>query len=107
MRVYRCRSCGRLSYPAHFLCRQCRSTEFDELEVSGGKLLTYTVIHVPPPGVPVPLRLGIAEFEGGVRALGQLAEPMEVGDEVVAEWALLRKMGDEEYEGFRFRRAGG
>ncbi|MFQ5838685.1 MAG: Zn-ribbon domain-containing OB-fold protein [Thermoplasmata archaeon] len=107
MRVYECEACGRLTYPVHFLCHDCGSRKFEEVEVSEGTLLTYTVIHAPPPGVPSPLTLGIAEFEGGVRALGQLSEPMEIGAKVRAEWAVLRKMGDRQFEGFKFHRVQG
>lgn len=105
MRVARCKGCRRLTYPAHFVCDDCGSRDFDSLEVSEGTLLTYTVLHVPPSGVVSPLRIGIVEFEGGVRALGQLAEPMEVGAKVRAEWTVVREVEGRIYEGFRFRPA--
>ncbi len=107
MKVYRCKECGRLAYPAHYVCGECRSRELEEVDVSEGTLLTYTVIHVPPPGVPSPLRIGIVEFEGGVRALGQLTESMEVGSKVTAEWATVRRLDGREYEGFTFHHAHG
>lgn len=105
MKMYKCRHCCRLTYPAHYVCRQCHHTDFEEIGVSEGTLLTYTVIHVPPPGVDSPLRIGIVEFEGGIRALGKLMEPTEVGSKVRAEWGVTRKVGEEEYEGFTFRPA--
>jgi uncharacterized OB-fold protein len=85
MKVFRCSGCGQLSFPSHFLCRACRSREHEEVEVHEGSLLTYTVIHAPPPGFASPLRVGIIEFEGGVRALGQLTEAVEAGSKVRVE----------------------
>ncbi len=105
MNVRRCLHCGTLTYPAHYLCHRCRHSDFENVELGDGTLLTFTVIHVPPPGVPSPLAIGIVEFEGGVRALGQLSEPMEVGSKVTAEWGVLRRVAGKEYEGFRFHLA--
>lgn len=105
MRAHRCRACGALSYPAHAACRRCRGRDHEELEVGEGVLLTHTELRVPPPGAPSPLRLGIAEFEGGVRALGQLLEPAEVGDRVVAEWGPTRTVEGRTVEAWRFRPA--
>lgn len=106
MKVTRCVHCGTLTYPIHMVCHSCGSKESEEAELGEGTLLTYTVVHVPPPGVSPPLRLGIVEFEGGVRALGQLAEDVEVGSKVRAEWAVVRRVDGREYEGFRFRSSG-
>lgn len=103
MRAFRCRRCQALTYPAHRVCRACRHDAFQEVDVGEGTLLTYTVLHVPPPGVSAPLTLGIAEFEGGVKALGQVVGEAAVGDRVQAEWAPLRTVGDRTLEGFRFR----
>ncbi len=103
MRVHRCKHCGDLTYPAHYTCRKCHNTEFEDHEILRGTLLTYTVITVPPPGVEAPLRIGIVEFAGGLRALGQLTDPLEIGAEVVAEWAVVRRLRGREYEGFKFR----
>ncbi len=106
MRVSRCMGCGALSYPVHSVCHSCGGADFKDTNLGQGALLTYTVLHVPPPGVDPPLRIGIVEFEGGVRALGQLTEEMDVGTRVEAEWAVVRRVGDKVYEGFRFRPVG-
>lgn len=103
MRASRCRRCQALAYPAHRLCRACRHDAFQEVSLGEGTLLTYTVLHVPPPGVPAPLTLGIAEFEGGVKALGQVVGEAAVGLRVEGEWAPLRTVDGQTLEGFRFR----
>ncbi len=105
MKLYRCAHCGTLAHPAHLLCHSCRATEFEEAEVGEGTLLTYTVIHVPPPGVEPPLKIGIVEFDSGVRVLGQLAEDVEVGAKVRGEWTVVRRVEGRDFEGVRFRRS--
>ena len=47
--------------------------------------------------------MAIVEFEGGVRALGQLTEPADIGVRVVPEWATLREAEGLTFMGFRFR----
>lgn len=103
MKVSRCTACGRLGFPRHRVCPNCRGEDFEQVELGEGTLLTYTVLHVPPPGVEGPVRLGIAAFEGGVRALGQLVEPAEVGDRVQAERGPTRVRDGEPVEGVRLR----
>lgn len=105
MRAARCTHCGTLAFPPHAVCAACRHDTFEGVELREGRLLTYTVIHVPPPGLPSPLTVGIVEFEGGLRALGRLAEPVEVGQAVVGEWTVLREGEAGAMEGFRFRPA--
>lgn len=104
MKVHRCTTCGRLTHPAHYVCRQCRGKEFQEVDISDGTLVTHTTISVPPSGLMSPLRLGIVEFEGGVRALGQLLEEMDIGTKVRAEWTVVRKGDRGDQMGFAFRK---
>ncbi len=106
MKVSKCVQCRSLTYPSHLVCRKCGATASEEAELGEGTLLTHTVVHVPPPGVDVPLRIGIVEFEGGIRALGRLVDQMDVGSRVVAEWTVVRRVKEREFEGFRFRKSG-
>lgn len=98
----RCRNCGALAFPPHLRCRHCHGTQFEEAPLEKGRLLTWTVIHYPPPHVKGPIRVGIVEFSGGVRALGELPESLEVGAAVAAEWEVLRTVEGKEVRGFRF-----
>ncbi len=104
MRAFRCTACGHTSFPRHRVCSACRGEAFEEVELGEGTLLTYTVLHVPPPGVESPLRLGIAEFKGGVRVLGQMMGPAEVGALVRAELGPTRMWEGQEVVGVRLRR---
>lgn len=103
MRASRCTACGRVAFPRHRVCPACRGEAFEEVELGEGTLLTHTVLHVPPPGVEPPLRLGIVAFEGGVRALGQLLAPADVGARVRAEVGPTRRREGEVVTGVRFR----
>lgn len=81
----------------------CGSTLFAAIELEEGIVVTHTVLRVPPPGMDPPVPMAIVEFEGGVRALGQLTESAVTGARVVPEWAALREAEGVVYEGFRFR----
>lgn len=60
-------SCGYASVPPRDICPRCRKmtkeTEIDNL----GRILTYTILHIPPEGFPSPLYLAIVELRHKVR----------------------------------------
>jgi len=57
-----------------------------------GRVLTYTVLTATPSGVPRPLQLAIAEFEGGVRLIGQVSNGKpEIGSRVTLRESKLRE----------------
>jgi hypothetical protein len=107
----RCTKCGKVMYPAHDVCTKCGAREFEEVELGDeASLVTYTVLTAVPTGVKTrPLVLGIVSFDGfdePVRATGQvLAKPEEVemGMKLTPDWGMLRMLGEETVEGFRFR----
>ncbi|MEM3411563.1 MAG: hypothetical protein QXK31_06515 [Fervidicoccaceae archaeon] len=70
-RYYECEKCGRKFFPPKFRCF-CGSTKFREVTVERavGKILTYTIILVPPKGFTPPIYIGIAEFNG-MKILGR------------------------------------
>ncbi|MEE9592550.1 MAG: OB-fold domain-containing protein [Thermoplasmata archaeon] len=103
MKVAKCVECGLLTYPTHRVCARCRGTEFVEADLQEGRVLTHTILHVPPPDLTPPIPIAVVEFEGGVRALGQVTGPVEIGTRVVPEWGTLREVNGTTYEGFRFR----
>jgi len=46
--VQRCQQCGHAQHPPSPICSNCRSTDFEQVEVSGkGTLYTYTAVHQP------------------------------------------------------------
>lgn len=101
MRVVECTSCRTLAYPGRRVCRRCGGRGFGHREVTEGIIVTYTVIHVVPLDLEPPLIIGVAEFEDGLRALGRLSKPVEIGTRVRAEVDVLRRVDGAEFRGVR------
>ena len=102
---FKCKSCGRVMYPKHDRCLDCKGTEFEEVELGeDATLLTYTKLYVLPEGIEMPpLVLGIVKFPGGVRAMGQLTtDDPKIGMKLRPIWGKLRKIKDKEIFGFKF-----
>ena len=56
MFAYKCRACGELHHPKHYVCRKCNARDFEEVELDGEvTLLTYTVVYNLPEGYMVSL----------------------------------------------------
>ncbi|MEJ2249288.1 MAG: OB-fold domain-containing protein [Candidatus Lokiarchaeota archaeon] len=80
----KCKKCGFLQHESHIRCLKCKNKTFKEIRPSGlGRLLTYTILNVPPMEFKdkKSYALGVVEFENGIRALGQLTvkENLKVG----------------------------
>lgn len=101
----RCRYCGKLMYPKHERCLNCKGSEFDEINLGDEcNLITYTKLYALPKGIDtLPLTLGIVEFSNKVRAMGQImALNPEMGMKLHPIWGKLRKIGEKEVYGFKF-----
>ena len=79
----KCRRCARLLLPPKNVCPKCFSTDlkWTKLEEKG-KLVTYTVIHVPPVQFQsvAPYAVGIIKLEDGPHLLGMIrgVQPDEI-----------------------------
>jgi len=96
----RCRGCGKVVYPARRICPACRGEEFEHLALSRrAKVVTATVIHVPPGdlGMEAPFAMAVLETPEGARLMAQVVdcEPsaVEPGMEVSLEFRLIRREG--------------
>jgi hypothetical protein len=70
-----CTKCESMLLPPKPICTKCRSTELVWVELGRrGRLLTYTVIHVPPKRFQTlaPYVVGIIELEGHLRLTGMI-----------------------------------
>ena len=105
--AYRCKTCGKRTHPARFVCDSCGGREFVQEPLEGPvRLLTYTRVHNLPAGINKPhLDFGIVEFENGVRVSGQLElrSPAAVGMKMEASSGVVRVLQGEEITGFIFR----
>jgi uncharacterized protein len=94
--AYRCTACGRLHYPFHDRCLDCRGRQFEQVKPEGNaRLLTFTRIYNLPWGFDQRyLIIGVVEFENGIKAMGQVhadeAYPLQVGMTVQPSWETVR-----------------
>ena len=96
----KCTGCGKVIYPARRICPSCRGAQFDTVNLSRcGKVVTSTVIHVPPDDflMEAPYAMAIVETPEGARFMTQVVdcEPSSVmpGMDVSLEFRLIRKEG--------------
>lgn len=96
----RCKGCGKVAFPARHICPSCRGEDFEKLSLSRrGRVITSTVIHVPPDEflMEAPYAMAVVETPEGARLMTQVVdcEPSSVlpGMEVNLEFRLIRKEG--------------
>ncbi|MBN1249550.1 MAG: hypothetical protein JXC32_17950 [Anaerolineae bacterium] len=93
---YKCKSCGRIHYPKHEQCLDCKHREFEPVAPEGNaKLLAYTQIFNLPWGFDERfLIIGVGEFENGLKAMGQIKadslKKLKPGMKLKASWAPVR-----------------
>lgn len=73
----KCKGCGFIAFPPRLVCPKCGARAFEPTRLAeAGKLLTYTVIRVPPGPFEdqAPYAVGIAELDDGVRLTAQVVD---------------------------------
>jgi uncharacterized OB-fold protein len=73
----RCIGCGKIWFPPRRICKACGGQEFEKAVLpSRGKVVTYTVIRVPPAAFEEqkPYVVAVVELENGVRLTCMVAE---------------------------------
>jgi uncharacterized OB-fold protein len=107
--AYKCTKCGRIHYPYHSRCLACKNAEFTEIHPKGrAKLLAYTQIFNLPWGFDQRfLVIGIAEFENGIKAMGQIKvnslDGIRTGILLNASWEAIREQYGEHIYGLKFQ----
>lgn len=96
----RCRGCGKVAYPRRRLCPSCRGEDWEDLVLTRrGKVVTSTVVYVPPGcfEMEAPYAMAIVETPEGARLMTQVVdcEPASVlpGMEVSLEFRRIRREG--------------
>jgi uncharacterized OB-fold protein len=97
----KCTGCGKVVFPARRICPACRGEAFETINLTRkGKVITSTVIHVPPDDflMEAPYAMAVIETPEGARLMAQVVdcEPSSVmpGMEVDLEFRLIRKEGN-------------
>ncbi len=109
----KCGNCETVFFPPRYVCPKCRRIgKLEPYQLKGrGKIVSYTVVHVPPNGfeIQTPYVIAIVELEEGPRVTSQITdcnpEDVKIGDEVEI---AFRHMGEEGkdgiiYYGYKFK----
>ncbi len=73
----RCNRCTKVTVPPRSVCSHCGASDLSWTELQGkGRLVTYTVIHLPPAQFQAiaPYAIGIVEFDEGARLPGMIKD---------------------------------
>lgn len=96
-----CRKCGKWHFPARLVCDACRGTEFEAKRMRRtGKILTWTVIRVPPAPFKdeAPFAVAVVEMDDGPRLTTQVADwkegDLRIGREVRLEFRRIQADGE-------------
>ena len=98
----KCDGCSKILYPPRLVCPECGGRKFTpETLPRDGKVVTYTVIRVPPAGFTeqTPLPLALVELTNGVRLMVQIGdvedpETLEIGMPVRLEFRRISWDGE-------------
>lgn len=105
--AFKCKKCGRIHYPYHDRCLDCKNRDFERIKPLGNaRLLTYTVIYNLPWGFDQRfLILGIAEFDNKIKAMGQIKadsiDHLKLGMEMLPSWEPVRVQYGEDVYGLK------
>jgi uncharacterized OB-fold protein len=103
--AYQCKNCGRVHYPFHDRCLDCKGRDFETVKPEGDpRLLAYTKILNLPWGFDVRfLIIGVVEFANKVKAMGQIhadsLEVLQTGMTLKASWEPVRETDGEKIFG--------
>ena len=106
--AYKCTKCDKVHYPFHDRCMSCKGREFGEVSPEGNAvLLTFTQIFNLPWGFDQRfLIIGVAEFENGVKAMGQIKadsiDALKLGMKMRPSWEPVRFQHGEDVYGLKF-----
>jgi uncharacterized OB-fold protein len=106
--AYKCKKCGKVHFPFHDRCLSCKGREFEKIKPEGNaRLLTFTQIFNLPWGFDQRfIFVGVAEFENGVRAMGQIKanalDELALGMTLKPTWDVVRVISGESVYGLRF-----
>ena len=96
----RCTECGKMHFPPRRVCLECGHRELEACRMTDtGKVVTYTVIRVAPPGFGghVPYVVAVLEMDDSTRIMAQVVDvvpaDMRTGMEVRLQFRKIRQQG--------------
>lgn len=107
-KAFKCKNCGRVTYPRRVCCLGCDHREFEEIPFTDEcTLITFSQVYQLPWGITERyLTIGICQFDNQVKAMGLITTPdVKVGQRMKANWKLFRQMAGEDVWGWVFEPA--
>jgi len=105
-----CKKCGKICFPPRLICPACKSKEFETINLNRtGKVLTYTIIRVPPSQFKdeAPYAMGIVELDGGGRINTQIVDcdfdKIKVGMNVKMGFRRIQAEGEAGVIGYGYK----
>jgi uncharacterized OB-fold protein len=107
----KCKRCGTIFFPPRVVCSVCQFREFETIKLADrGKLITYTIIRVPPHQFTdqAPYAMGIVELDDGVKLTGQIVDcdfnDLKIGLRLKLEFRKISQEGEAGiiYYGYKF-----
>lgn len=106
----KCKKCGKIFFPPRLICSACGSREFETIILNRmGKVLTYTIIRVPPSQFKdeAPYAMGIVELDGGGRITSQIVDcdfdKIQIGMSVKLEFRRIQDEGEAGVIGYGYK----
>ena len=98
----KCEACEKIHYPPRVVCSKCGGSTFENITLPReGKVVTFTIVRVPPAGFTeqTPLPIAIVEVMDGLRIMvqiGDLEDPsdLEIGMPVRLEFRRISWDGE-------------
>jgi len=79
----KCEACEKIHYPPRVVCSKCGGSTFENITLPReGKVVTFTIVRVPPAGFTeqTPLPIAIVEVMDGVRIMVQIGDLEDPSD---------------------------
>lgn len=106
----KCKKCGKIFFPPRLVCSACGSKAFETIVLNRmGKVLTYTIIRVPPSQFKdeAPYAIGIVELDGGGRMTTQIVDcdfdKIQIGMPVKLEFRRIQEEGEAGVIGYGYK----
>lgn len=95
----RCKTCNQVFFPQKVLCPDCRRKgSLEEFQFSGsGRIVSHTVIRVPPEGFEkyTPYAVAIIELDEGARISGQIVGDVDRVESEKRVRTVFRRMHED------------
>jgi len=97
----KCINCNHIMFPPRLVCPECKSRKFETIRLSDeGKILTFTVIRVPPSNFELesPYAIGVIELNDGARLTAQIvdcsSDEIEIGQKIKMVFRRIQAEGE-------------